>query len=49
MKPAKIANPPASTPNTPDARSPSVKKLPSGGLRRTTSIAAIVATLTMTG
>src|SRR5688572_1736406 len=45
MKPAKIAKPPASTPNTPDARSPSAKKLPSGALRRTRSIAAIVATL----
>ena len=48
MKPAKIANPPASTPNTPDARSPSVKKLPSGALRRTRSIAVIVATLATT-
>src|SRR4026207_933863 len=48
MKPAKIANPPARTPNTPDARAPSVKELPSGALRRTASIAPIVATLTTT-
>jgi hypothetical protein len=46
MKPAKIAKPPASTPNTPDARSPSAKRLPSGAPRRTRSIAAIVAALT---
>ena len=45
MKPAKIANPPASTPNTPDARSPSLKRLPSGAPRRTSSIAAIATTL----
>jgi hypothetical protein len=50
-KPAKIANPVASTPNTPEARSPSVKKLPSGARVRTSKIAAIArasATTTMT-
>src|SRR5687768_11273581 len=50
-KPAKIAKPPARTPKTPDARSPSVKKLPSGARRRTKSIAVIelaTATTTMT-
>jgi hypothetical protein len=39
--PRRIANPVASTPNTPAARSPSLKKLPSGALRRTSSMAAI--------
>src|SRR6185503_19409993 len=48
MKPAKIAKPPASTPNTPDARSPSLKRLPSGALRRTTSIAPTATTLATT-
>ena len=45
MKPAKIAKPPASTPNTPDARSPSWKRLPSGAPRLTNSIAPIATAL----
>ena len=48
MNPAKIAKPPASTPKTPDARSPSEKKLPSGAGRRTNSIAEIVTALATT-
>jgi hypothetical protein len=45
------AKPVARTPNTPEARSPSVKRLPSGAPRRTKSIAAIATaatTMTMT-
>src|SRR5262245_16153092 len=39
--PAKIAKQVARTPKTPEARSPSVKKLPSGARRRTSSMAVI--------
>jgi hypothetical protein len=39
---------PSITPNTPEARSPSVKLLPSGALRRTSSIRVIAAPATMT-
>src|SRR5215211_2569319 len=38
MEPATTEKPVASTPNTPDARSPSRKRLPSGAPRRTSSI-----------
>ncbi len=48
MNPAKIAKPPASTPNTPDARSPSLKRLPAGARRRRSSIAAIAAVFATT-
>src|SRR6188508_1302950 len=43
-----MAKPVARTPKTPDARSPSVKKLPSGARRRTNNIAvtAIASTTT---
>jgi hypothetical protein len=40
MKPSRTENPVARTPKTPDARSPSVKRLPSGAERRTSSMAA---------
>src|SRR5215210_4436912 len=46
MKPSRIANPDASTPKTPEARSPSVKWLPSGARRRTRSIAPIASAAT---
>src|SRR5262245_8006510 len=42
MKPSSTENPVASTPKTPEARSPSEKKLPSGARRRTNSIAETV-------
>ena len=38
MKPSSTEKPVASTPNTPEARSPSRKRLPSGAPRRTSSI-----------
>jgi hypothetical protein len=43
--PSNSANPVASTPNTPDARSPSLKYPPSGARRRTRRIAAIMPAL----
>src|ERR1700712_4971794 len=46
MKPSSTENPVARTPNTPDARSPSVKKLPSGARRRTRSMAVTVIAVT---
>ena len=42
MKPRSTEKPVASTPNTPEARSPSLKKLPSGARRRTSSITVVV-------
>src|SRR6478736_864562 len=46
MKPSSTENPVASTPNTPEARSPSLKKLPPGARRRTSSIAVTATAVT---
>ena len=46
--PSSTENPVARTPNTPDARSPSWKWLPSGADRRTMSITAIAAAVQVT-
>lgn len=46
MKPSSTENPVASTPNTPDARSPSANRLPSGARRRTSSMAVTVTAVT---
>lgn len=48
MKPKSSAKPLASTPKTPEARSPSVNRLPSGARQRTRSIAETVTALTTT-
>jgi hypothetical protein len=48
MKPRSSANPVASTPKTPEARSPSRNRLPSGARRRTRSIAEMVTALATT-
>ncbi len=48
MKPSSTEKPVASTPKTPDARSPSAKKLPSGACRRTSSIAVTAIAVTAT-
>src|SRR3954469_7504631 len=48
MSPSRTEKPVASTPNTPDARSPSSNTLPSGARRRTSSIAPTAALVTPT-
>ena len=53
MSPSSTEKPVASTPKTPEARSPSAKRLPSGAPRRTSNIAAtaraVAAAMTIAG